>query len=429
MILTQLQNYDVGDESEAINLEQLINQLSDFSQLNEISDITEVIDKINIIYAHDDNFSISSYIELSHLQNTLIQTLDNHYITSIFNFYVNLTYNLTDSIITFFTSSEFSSFLEYVLTNLSTKEVLEFSFLIFTNTLLSDTSLCIQYIMNGIPNLFSQIKSEEFIILERKSYFFSLFLRCNLNDDERNQSFILNEIYQILNSHFDSIKCYALKGLIKANKSWSNIISDFLKTKSILPYLCEVLKKYNSLKLSRYILTFMLKLIKSDEEFLKLLIQSDLQSCVQKILEINEDRCSSLCIDIYKYFVLHKDICNDDLNFSFLLTFQNKGFIAKIKCVEFISWIYEKKFDIYLNFDDSEKQKLMHIVDDIAQSGDEDIYSCIIKLFLCIKESELGDFLLSLLANNKDFKFFLGDFDEKQEYVYIMSKIDDFLKE
>ena len=82
-----------------------------------------------------------------------------------------------------------------------------------------------------------------------------------------------------------------------------------------------------------------------------------------------------------------------------------------------------------MNFDDSEKQKLMYIVDDIAQSGDEDIYSCVIKLFLCIEESELGDFLLSLLANNKDFKFFLGEFDEKQEYVYIMRKIDDFLKQ
>ena len=229
-LLARFQFHD-DIQSTSANLVQLIDQLVYSLQNNETSNVVDIIEIINTLYSINENFSISSYVTISLLISMLPQSLNNQYLLPLLEFYNNLTNDLTDQILEFFTSFEFLPFIQNVLTDSSKSEILEYSTLILINTMLNNDNVYLHYLDFGMHQIISQIHNDDIIITENKAYIFCIFLKYNLNEYEQVQSFILNENFKNLKSKTDSFKCIAIKGLIYASQ-WSECLYDFFLSNS-----------------------------------------------------------------------------------------------------------------------------------------------------------------------------------------------------
>ncbi|OHS95950.1 hypothetical protein TRFO_37921 [Tritrichomonas foetus] len=400
-------NLNFQESNGHFQIRELISQISSSLQSNEINVLLQQIHKE---LEHIDDCSILEFVENEKLflLLQLVISNDNINIFYILSFFLNIVFCQSPKFNDFFTSSYFWEFIIQTL-NISDSDVLEYSLLILYN-LIATNDRVREFLLNlEVITAISSLQNDHLLIMERKVELFYLILQNEIHN-ERIKKIILHELFNsLIQSKFDSIKCYSIKGFTcLLDREGAKFVDSFSTNENFhlfLSKMIQTLEMSQSKRLSRLILIFLIKLMNSFADWnslITLFLNNNFLSIIYSILNTNEDKCAALCFDIFQFILdKQKDFV---LDFSFIFNFGQKGFIVKKKIIEFLLFLCTiEKTDVFENFSDN----LCEFFNEILDSNDVSILSCISEIYNYLDNTYFGEKLLIILHENETFYSFV----------------------
>lgn len=411
------ENISSNDESNSSNMPNIDSIIDQFYE-SKIS-ILYCLQTLNSLYSSI-NYSLSLYIPVELLFETMIP--DSCARPTILEFYCNIISNITNPMLDFFTTENFMGFMTHIFENESSSQLLEYSFLVIRNLLVQAPQLLELYLKNNLLAAMTKVPdNNDLIVIENKVEALSIFLLSDLSQFPEQEYALLTEVFQnyFIKTKFDHIKVLSIK-LFKHAFASSTQIFVFLSQKEFLDEMISIFQNYRSKRLCRHALHLLINLIGIDEKYVQFIVQSDVLFHISSVMHVNEDRCSSLVLDLLQLCCVKGGMEIVSYDHSHFLCFEKKGYTAKKRFVSFLFTMCSLNDGYLESFEIDHLTTIINIIDDVMQSNDENLYRQVIHFYLSHGQSLFAQYILPFLIENLEFCEFLQDAHETSDEIELM---------